>query len=78
MCPLVATSSRTGAVHRFPEEVREGDSADHDVLLLELDQRLLRYQTADRVQAPENVQDDPRGPRRVVAVLADSMVPPAE
>ena len=75
---LAATSSLTGTVPRFPEEVREGDAANHDVLLLELDQRLLRYQTSDGIQAPEDVQDDPCGPRRVVAVLTDSVVPPAE
>ena len=59
---LVASASLTGAVHRFPEEVREGDAAHHDVLLLELDQRFLRYQTADGVQAPENVEDYPSCP----------------
>ena len=50
---LAATSSLTGAVHRFPEKVRECDTIRHDILLLELDQRLLRYQSADGAQAPE-------------------------
>jgi len=43
---LVVSPSLTGTVHRFPEEVREGHAAHHDVLLPELDRRLLRYQPA--------------------------------
>ena len=81
LSPHIATFSLhylTGAVHRFPEEVREGDAAYHDVLLLELDQRLFRYQTADGVQAPENVQDNPRGPRGLGVIGAGGLTPPPE
>jgi hypothetical protein len=67
-----------GAVHRFPEEVREGDAANHDVLLLELDQRLLRYQSADGVQAPEDVQNYPGGPRGLGVIGAGGLTPPPE
>ena len=64
--------------HRFPEEVREGDAAYHDVLLLELDQRLIRHKTADGIEAPENVQDDPGGPRCLGVVRPSSLAPPPE
>ncbi len=36
----ITFTSLTGAVHRFTEEIREGHAGDHDVLLLESDQRL--------------------------------------
>jgi hypothetical protein len=66
------SASLTGAVRRLPEEVCEGDAAHHDVLLLELDQWLLRYQPADSIQTPEDVQDYPGGPHGVITVLTDA------
>jgi len=64
--------------HRLPEEVCEGHAAHHDVLLVELHQRLIRHKTADGIEAPEDVQDDPRGPRCLSIIRAGGLAPPPE